>query len=1036
MSLRNLMRALLICAAMLLSWIPVRAQRQMESLGRGVVAIKRDDGKIFVSWRLLATDPQNLAFNLYRVAEGATTKLNTQPITGATNFIDGNAILEQMNAYFVRPISNGKEQAPSASFVIPAKSAARPYLSLPLRTPDGYAPNDASVGDLDGDGEYEIVLHQAGRGKDNSQSGITDPPILQAYKLDGTLLWTINLGHNIREGAHYTQFMVYDLDGDGRAEIVCKTADGTTDGKGSIIGDAKANYVSEKGYILSGPEYLTVFNGLTGAALATTNYIPSRMPDDPTNLKPTSDQIKKVWGDGYGNRPDRFLACIAYLDGVHPSVVMSRGYYTRTFLAAWDFRGGKITSRWVFDSNTPGNEKYAGQGNHNLSVADVDGDGKDEIIYGAMALDDNGKGLYSTELGHGDAIHLSDLDPKRPGLEVFRIQEPYADAGMHMFDAKTGEILWKIPPGKAGGDGEGPGRGLALDIDPRHEGFECWGAGAQMFGKVFDAKGNLIDTNGKAPPVNMGVYWDGDLLSETLDGTTIGKWDWLNNQTNALLDAKQFDCVSNNGTKANPCLSADILGDWREEVIWRTADNKELRIFTTTEPTQHRFVTFMHDPEYRLSIAWQNVGYNQPPHTSFYIGPNMKNPPQIVITTAPKSSFHFAFDPAAEQTGATLVTSGTTYSTQTGYGFENATDKNQLPKYFSVALPEGNYQVTLRMGAEKTPTDTTVKAEARRLMLEGVRTAPGEFVESSFAVNVRTPRLAAGGEVRLKARETGVRHWDDKLTLEFNGARPGVQSLSIVPLENAVTVYLAGDSTVTDQPEEPWSSWGQMLPRFFNAQVAVANYAESGETLNSFRSARRQEKILENIKAGDYLFIQFGHNDQKDKAPGAGPFTSYKANLKQFVEAARAKNALPVLVTPMERRRFEGDKPTTTLADFAEAVRQVGSEEKVPVIDLNGMSLKFYAALGPEGSKAAFVHYAANTFPGQDKALRDDTHFNAYGGYELAKSVVEGIKTRVPALGKYLQDDVKPFDPAHPDAANDFHLPTSALTPSTKPDGS
>ena len=356
------------------------------------------------------------------------------------------------------------------------------------------------------------------------------------------------------------------------------------------------------------------------------------------------------------------------------------------------------------------------------------------------------------------------------------------------------------------------------------------------------------------------------------------------------------------------------------------------------------------------------------------------------------------------------------------------------PKLFSVAVPEGNYRVTLRLGDEKIATDTTIKAEARRLMLKDVRTAPGEFFERSFLVNVRTPAIAAGGAVRLKDREKGVRHWDDKLTLEFNGAHPAVRSLSIAPVDDAVTIYLAGDSTVTDQPEEPWSSWGQMLPSFFNDHVAVANHAESGETLAAFRGEKRLDKILSTIKAGDYLFIQFGHNDQKDKAPGAGPFTSYKQNLKQFVAAARAKNALPVLVTPMERRRFDGDKPTPTLADFAEAVRQVGSEEKVPVIDLNAMSLKLYAALGPEGTTKAFVHYAANTFPGQDKALRDDTHFNAYGGYELARAVVEGIKTQVPALSKYLQDDLKPFDPSRPDKADEFHLAASTLTETVKPD--
>lgn len=604
--------------------------RQMENLGRGVIAVKQNDGKVFVGWRMLGTDPDNIAFNLYRRTGKKAVRLNTKPLTGATNFVDAGADAKQTNTYFVRPIVNGRQAKESAPFTLPANAEARPYLSIPLQTPEGYRAGDASTGDLDGDGQYDIVLHQTGRAKDNSQAGETDPPILQGYKLDGTLLWTINLGKNIREGAHYTQFMVYDLDGDGRAEIVCKTADGTTDATGKVIGDPIANYVNKGGYILSGPEYLTVFDGKTGAALNTTKYIPGRHPD---TENPTGDQLKAIWGDGYGNRGDRFLACIAYLDGVHPSVVMCRGYYTRTVLAAWDFRGGKLTNRWVFDSSTPGNEKFAGQGNHNLSVADVDGDGRDEIVYGKMAVDDDGKGMYSTGIGHGDAMHLSDLDPSRPGLEVFSIQESFRDAGANFFDARTGEVLWKKASVKAateGGDaGEGPGRALALDIDPRYLGSECWVAGAGLGRQLWDAKGNKIADN--TPSVNFGIYWDGDLLSELLDGTRISKWDWENSIANTVLDAKEFGCASNNGTKATPVLSADILGDWREEVIFRTEDNKELRIFTTTIPTAYRLRTFMHDPEYRLSIAWQNVAYNQPPHTSFYIGPNMTMPPRSNI---------------------------------------------------------------------------------------------------------------------------------------------------------------------------------------------------------------------------------------------------------------------------------------------------------------------------------------------------------------------------------------------------------------------
>ncbi|MDQ3812408.1 MAG: rhamnogalacturonan lyase [Armatimonadota bacterium] len=606
------------------------AQRQMERLGRGVVAIHQDNGKVFVGWRMLGTDPDNIAFNLYRATGGgAPVKLNQQPITGPTSFVDDKVDLSQSNIYFVRAVLYGWEQAASGMFMLPANAPARPYVSIPLKTPEGYTPNDASVADLDGGGEYEIILHQTGRGHDNSHNGETDPPILQAYKLDGRLLWTINLGKNIREGAHYTQFMVYDLDGDGKAEMVCKTADGTVDGQGNVIGDPKANYVDKGGRILAGPEFLTVFDGVTGRALATTSYIPPRHPTNP--LHPTGDELKAVWGDGYGNRCDRFLACVAYLDGVRPSVVMCRGYYTRTVLAAWNWRRGKLKNIWTFDTRSSRRLKaFAGQGNHNLSVGDVDGDGKDEIVYGGMAVDHNGRGLYSTGIGHGDAMHLSDLDPDRPGLEVFRIQEPFGDAGAHMFDARTGEVLWKKASVKAGRDKEGPGRGLSLNVDPRYKGFETWVAGAGLGGQMWDCKGNKIAE--KTPSINMGVFWDGDLLSEVLDGTRIDKWDYANSKADTILQAKDYGCVSNNGTKANPCLSADILGDWREEVIWRTEDNKELRIFTTTIPTPYRFYTFMHDPQYRLSIAWQNVAYNQPPHTSFYIGPDMAKPPRPKIT--------------------------------------------------------------------------------------------------------------------------------------------------------------------------------------------------------------------------------------------------------------------------------------------------------------------------------------------------------------------------------------------------------------------
>ncbi len=593
--------AISIC---LMACMDLYAQRQMEMLDRGLVAIERNDGSIFISWRLFGTDPEKCAFNLYRDEK----RINQQPITDTTNFTDPEG--NPKSTYTLKTLIDGKEQRETDSTSVWNQN----YLSIPLQTPDGYSPNDASVGDLNGDGVHEIILHQAGRSADNARAGMTDPPILEAYELDGTMLWRINLGKNIREGAHYTQFMVYDLDGDGIAEIACKTADGTIDGTGEVIGARNADWVNEDGRILEGPEYFTIFDGQTGAALATLDYIPPR-------------EDIGGWGgiggnggnDRYGNRVDRFLACIAYLDGQRPSVVMCRGYYGRSVLAAWDWRGGELTLRWVFDTHDPDHPEYkafAGQGNHQVSVADVDSDGNDEIVYGAMVVDDDGTGLFSTGLRHGDTLHVSDLDPTRPGLEVWGIHENevpipgYENGyGAAMFDAATGEIIW-------GKDrGQDVGRGVAADLVPEHLGMEMWGGSRGLY----NCKGERI---GETPSSsNFLCWWDGDLLRELLDRNHIDKYG-----EGRLLTAE--GCVSNNGSKATPVLSADLFGDWREEVIWRTKDNQSLRIYSTTIPTQHRFYTLMHDPQYRLSIAWQNVGYNQPPHTGFYLGVGMSLPPK------------------------------------------------------------------------------------------------------------------------------------------------------------------------------------------------------------------------------------------------------------------------------------------------------------------------------------------------------------------------------------------------------------------------
>ncbi|WP_440790155.1 rhamnogalacturonan lyase [Pedobacter sp. 22226] len=584
----------------------------MEKLGRGLIAVRQNSDSVYIGWRMLGTDPDDIAFNLYRkTGNGKAVKLNQDPVVKSTNFVDARVNFDLANSYFVKPVFKNHELEASKPFTLVAKQPVQQYLTIPLKTPAGYSPNDASVGDLDGDGEYEIILHQTGRGRDNSSNGITDPPIFQAYKLDGTFLWEINLGKNIREGAHYTQFMVYDLDGDGIAEMVCKTADGTIDGKGKVIGDSTKDWRNQNGKILNGPEFLTVFSGKTGEALATTDYIPAR-----GDIGGWGGRGGNGKNDNTGNRVDRFNACVAYLDGIHPSVVMCRGYYGRTVLAAWDWRNGKLMSRWVFDTKDAKNP-FSGQGNHNLTVADVDGDGKDEIIYGSMCVDDNGKGLYTTGLRHGDAIHVSDLDPDRPGLEVFgvhEIEEGTKGPGVAVYDAKTSEILWK------GSQDEDVGRGVADNIDNTRFGAQMWWSGSNG---LYDIKGKRIGNQPRS--TNFLIYWDGDLSRELLDGNHIDKYNG-----GRLFTAE--GSVSNNGTKSTPVLSADVFGDWREELILRSYDNQSLRIYTTTIPTEHRNYTLMHDPQYRLSIAWQNDGYNQPPHTGFYFGFGMEKAPKPHIT--------------------------------------------------------------------------------------------------------------------------------------------------------------------------------------------------------------------------------------------------------------------------------------------------------------------------------------------------------------------------------------------------------------------
>lgn len=615
---------------------PTVLQRQAEYLDRAVAAVQTDDG-VLVTWRLLGTDPADAGFHVYRDGR----RITTQPVTSTTNLLDADGT--GSSEYFVTRLSGSGEEAVETTESDPVAVQTGAFRSVALHKPadaytkDGqpysYSANDTSVGDVDGDGQYELIVKWSpSNAKDNSQAGYTGNVYVDAYRMDGERLWRIDLGANIRAGAHYTDLMVYDFDGDGRAELLTRTADGTVDGKGRVIGDAGADHRNSSGYVLQGPEFVTVFDGLTGAAIDTVDYIPQRGDVG-------------SWGDTYGNRVDRFLASVAYLDGERPSAIFSRGYYTRAVVAAYDFDGEELSTRWVVDSNDDDARGLYGEGYHSMSVADVDGDAKDEIVFGSATIDDDGELLYATGLGHGDALHVSDLDPSRPGLEVFAAHENMAasgDRGATFRDARTGEVLWSIP---ATVD---TGRAAAGDIDPRHPGAEGWAVGGDAAWN--SRSGSLVAADGEVigdtiPAANFLAWFDGDPLREIVDHRwdaaasqgvpTVSKWDWEVGEQKVILE--DDGARSNNGTKGTPNLQADLFGDWREEIVWRSADSSELRIYSTSEETELRIPTLMHDMQYRVAVAWQNTGYNQPPHPSFFIGEGMDPAPmpRIAVTGGP-----------------------------------------------------------------------------------------------------------------------------------------------------------------------------------------------------------------------------------------------------------------------------------------------------------------------------------------------------------------------------------------------------------------
>src|SRR5574344_1688229 len=618
---------------------------QMEKLDRGVVAVKTSSG-IFVSWRFLGTDNEDrTSFDLLKNGSLATT--SSQNLYKTNLLVSGATTSDKFQ---VVTKVDGVAVDTSAA-VTPSANC---YLSVALDKPAAtatakYTPNDCSVGDVDGDGKYEIILKwDPDNSQDNSLSGVTDNVYLDCYKLTGKRLWRVNLGRNIRAGAHYTQFLVYDFDGDGKAEMICKTAPGSIDGKGAYVNQAATDatiksqdnalvYRTSNGYIMSGPEYLTVFNGETGAAIHTIWYNPNRAGT--FNQVGTYPSDKSFWGDNYANRSERYLAAVAYLDGQDklPSAVMVRGYYTRAYLWAVDFDGKQLSTKWLhastsststmhYDSNwnvkgnaypkntaglTNGSKTAYGNGNHNMSVADVDSDGCHEIIWGSCAIDHDGYLKYATGYGHGDAIHLSDLDPDRPGLEVFDVhEESTGNYGWDVHDAATGEIL------HSGTGTDDNGRGMAAQLLSTQRGFLFSSANDRQQRSAIT--GDVVSTKGMS--LNFRIYWGSSLQDGLLDGNII---DALTSATSGSRLATLYDLgpgATCNSTKKTPNLSADILGDWREEVIlWDSSDSAHLAIYPSTIATEYRMPTLMHDHTYRMGVAWQNSAYNQPPHLGYYL---------------------------------------------------------------------------------------------------------------------------------------------------------------------------------------------------------------------------------------------------------------------------------------------------------------------------------------------------------------------------------------------------------------------------------
>ena len=734
MTTKNLFMAAMLLTATIGTTAQTTPASQMEKLNRGVVAIPLASGN-FVSWRLLGTeDAEHTTFDLIREGEVVATGLTK------SNYRDTKGA--KGASYQVVTRIDGETVETSE----PVTGWLQTYKSLKLDRPAGgtldgeaydYSPNDCSVGDVDGDGEYELfVKWYPSNAKDNSQSGTTGNTYIDCYKLDGTKLWRVDLGCNIRSGAHYTQFMVYDFDGDGLAEMMCKTAPGSIDGLGNYVNQAatedvirsadnKKSWVVSGGRINGGQEYLTVFQGATGKAIHTIFYNPNRNQGYGGDAAGTTN-----WGQpdnkndtgSYGNRGERYLAAVAYLDGPDQpaSGIFSRGYYGYAFIWAVGFDGKQLYQKWLSSHKTKtsyslttyeagvgntrsfsglkptsgsGSGTMFGNGNHNLSIGDVDGDGCDEIIWGSAALDNDGSLLYGTGFGHGDAIHMGQMVPGKKSFQVFQVHEEKGTYAWDLHDAATGEILYKGGP-----EGVDNGRGMAAQLSKNSQ--EWWFSSADERQQRSAVTGEVASTaNGS---VNFRMYWDGSAQDALLDGTKLTKY---NDSSKKFTDLKTFAGSTCNSTKATPNLSADIFGDWREELIlWNADDGCTIYIHSTTTETPYAVPTLMHDHTYRMGICWQNTAYNQPPHLGYNLAEAVA--PKVISESMERMAAlngYFEFSATVKRAnsllmGATVLPNGRklTYAVPEGFEFTKADDNTSL-KLTGTPTEEGLYKFAIRM---------------------------------------------------------------------------------------------------------------------------------------------------------------------------------------------------------------------------------------------------------------------------------------------------------------------------------------------------